>query len=66
VNPPPDTLHEQARSLIAQLVQRFGGRLPADAETIVRFYLSCGHGYDRAARDVLQLRRLIAASENSR
>ncbi|HEY1697944.1 MAG TPA: hypothetical protein VGG39_37550 [Polyangiaceae bacterium] len=40
------------------LVQRFGPRLPADAQTIIRYYLSCRAGADRAARDVLALTRL--------
>jgi len=66
VSPTPDTLHEQARCIIAQLVQRFGGRLPTDAETIVSYYLSCRNGYDRAAQDVLHLRRLIAGAESRR
>lgn len=54
----PDALHEQAAAIVRQLVQRFGDRLPTDAETTVRYYLGCRAGFDRAARDVLHLRRL--------
>ncbi|MGH7295372.1 MAG: hypothetical protein ACRELB_10585 [Polyangiaceae bacterium] len=54
----PDALHQQALEIVRQLVQRFGGRLPPDAETTVRYYLGCRAGCDRAARDVLHLRRL--------
>lgn len=55
---PGATLHEQAEAIVRALVQRFGGRLPADVETTVRYYLGCRAGYDRAAHDVLALRRL--------
>jgi hypothetical protein len=55
---PPDTLHEQAEAIVRQLVQRFGGRLPPDVETTLSYYISCRGGADRAARDVLALRRL--------
>jgi len=55
---PPDPLHEQAEAIVRQLVQRFGDRLPPDAETTVLYYLGCRAGFARAARDVLALRRL--------
>jgi hypothetical protein len=53
-----EELHGQAEAIVRQLVQRFAGRLPPDAETIVAYYLSCRGVCDRAARDVLFLRRL--------
>jgi hypothetical protein len=54
----PSALHEQAEVIVRQLVQRFGDRLPPDVETTIRYYLGCRAGYDRAARDVLALRRV--------
>ena len=55
---PSATLHEQAEAIVRALVQRFGGRLPPDVETTVRYYLSCRAGCDRAAQHVLALHRL--------
>jgi hypothetical protein len=54
----PNALHEQAEEIVRRLVQRFGGRLPPDVETTVRYYIGCRGGYDRAAQHVLALRRL--------
>jgi hypothetical protein len=56
---PPNALHDQAETIVRLLVQRFGTLLPPDAETIVRYYLGCRAGAERAARDVLHLRRLL-------
>jgi hypothetical protein len=58
VNLSREQLHEQAEQILRQLVQRFDGRLPPDVQTTVSYYISCRAGADRAARDVLRLRRL--------
>jgi len=59
VTGPRDELHGQAEAIVRRLVQRFGGRLPPDAETIARYYLGCRRGYDRAAEQVLSLAKLV-------
>ena len=60
MSPDRRRLHERAAEAVARLVVRFGGRIPADAETIVRYYRSCENAYDRAAEDVLRLEPLVA------
>jgi hypothetical protein len=58
-----EELHGQAEAIVRQLVQRFGGQLPPDADTTVRYYIACRGGYDRAAEHVLYLRRLAELGE---
>jgi hypothetical protein len=53
-------LHERAAAAVARLVSRFGHCIPADAETIVRYYRSCENAYDRAAEDVVRLEPIVA------
>ena len=57
MRPDRQRLHERASAVVRQLVQRFGTAIPEDAETIVRYYVSCQNAYERAAEAVIQMDR---------
>jgi hypothetical protein len=65
VRPDRQRLHERASTIVRALVHRYGAAIPDDAETIIRYYLSCENACDRAAEDVLRLERLLSGPPRS-
>ena len=66
VNLDREQLHEAARNVIRRFVHRFGPAIPADAATVIRYYLSCQNACDRAAADVVRLGAPAASRDQPR
>jgi hypothetical protein len=58
----PD-LHARAARAAAELLARYGTRLPPDLETTLSYYRSCACGYDHAAKQLLVMASIVNATE---
>jgi hypothetical protein len=50
-------LHAEAEAVFRQLLSKYGAELPDDVRTILGYYQACRLTLDRAAKDVIGLRR---------
>ena len=59
-------LHVAVRFVVAEIGIRFGGKVPADLDSVLRYYVSVHYAFMRAARHVVTMAKVYGIDGDAR